>query len=100
MVPQTPYTSWWRSVWRLLVGQTRRANRWDCFRRVTIHESDAFTVPDGTRRLRVVSGSAWVSHLREDIIVHTGQVLHLMPDHEAVVVTAVGHQPLELEIHR
>ena len=96
MTSRSLQPNWWRSVRQLWAGRTPR---WECFRRVTIRESDAYTVPNGTRRLRVVSGSAWVSHLREDLIVHSGQVLHLMPDREGVVVTAIGRQPLELEIH-
>jgi hypothetical protein len=93
---------WWQSIKQMLTGTTSTTpQRWDCSQRVTIRETDAYTVPDGARRLRVANGGAWVSHLREDFILNAGQTLHLHPDdREGVVVTAVGHQPLELEIYR
>jgi hypothetical protein len=102
MAAQTLQPKWWQSIKQMLAGTTSTApNRWDCSQRVTIRETDAYTVPSGARRLRVAYGGAWVSHLREDIVLNVGQILHLNPnDRDIVVVTAVGHQPLELEIYR
>jgi hypothetical protein len=100
MAAQTIRPGWWRSIRKVLAGGGGAPDRQQCWQRVTIRETDAFTVPDGARRLRVAYGGAWVSHLREDIILYAGQVLHLNPlDREGVVVTAVGHQALELEIY-
>jgi hypothetical protein len=101
MAARTVQPRWWQSIKHLLAGTGKTPQRQDCSQRVIICEMDAFTVPDGAYKLRVVYGGAWVSHLREDIILYAGQVLHLNSnDREGVVVTAVGHQPVELEIYR
>lgn len=102
MSAQTLQPKWWQSIKQLLTGTANTTlNRQDCSQRVLIHETDAYTVPRGARKLRVAQGGAWVSHLREDIVLNVGQILHLNPnDRDGVVVTAVGHQPLELEIYQ
>jgi hypothetical protein len=102
MAAQIIQPKWWQSIKQALTGKANTTpNRWDCSQRVTIRETDAYTVPSGARKLRVAYGGAWVSHLSEDIVLNVGQVLHLHPDdRDGVVVTAVGHQPLELEIYR
>jgi hypothetical protein len=91
---------WWRSIKHLLFGATDVPERRDCTLRVTISEADAFTLPAGVIKLRVVRGGAWVSHLREDLIVRCGQTLQLRPDRHGIVVTSIGREPVELELYR
>jgi len=91
---------WWRNLKQLLAGPDIPVVEQPRFQRLTISEAHAYTLPRTTRRIRVAQGGAWVSHLREDLVVRAGQTLHLLPDHEGVVVTAVGHTPVELEIYR
>jgi len=101
MAAQTLRPKWWQLIRQVLTGTATTApNRLDCSQRVTIRETDAYTVPSAAHKLRVADGGAWISHLREDIVLNAGQVLHLNPrERDLVVVTAVGHQPLELEIY-
>ena len=100
MATQTVQRSWWRNLKHLLAGTDVHTDEQGHFQRLTISEAHAYTLPRTTRRIRVANGGAWVSHLREDLVIKAGQTLHLLPDHEGVVVTAVGHTPVELEIYR
>ena len=64
--------------------------------RLTITEKDAFTLPKGVRFIRVISGTAWVSVGREDVIVRPAETLYLAKP--GVVVTALGQKRLEFEM--
>ena len=64
--------------------------------RMTISEKDAMTLPKGVRFIRVLSGTAWVSVGREDVIVRPAETLYLAKP--GVVVTALGQKRLEFEM--
>jgi hypothetical protein len=60
-------------------------------------EHDAVTLPRQARALRVLKGSAWVSIGRHDLVINPQQTLHLQPTWASAVITALGHQPVEIE---
>lgn len=64
--------------------------------RMTITEKEAFTLPKSVRSIRVISGTAWVSVGREDIIVRPAETLFL--NRSGVVVTALGQKRLEFDM--
>lgn len=64
--------------------------------RMSISEKDAFTLPKQVRSIRVLSGTAWVSVGREDIIVRPAETLYLTKP--GVVITALGQKRLEFEM--
>lgn len=99
MTTQPVQLKWWQVIKNVLDGQPGDPQRWDCSRRVVLTETEAYTLPQGTRRVRVVKGGAWISYLREDVVLRAGQMLQLRTDRNGVVVTALGHRPLELEIY-
>jgi hypothetical protein len=65
---------------------------------VTILETDAYTLPHNVQQIRVLAGGAWVSVAAEDLILAKGESLMLHADRDGVVVTALGHKPLCLEL--
>ncbi len=64
--------------------------------RMTISEKDAITLPKRARFIRVISGTAWVSVGREDVIVRPAETLFL--NKPGVVITALGQKRLEFEL--
>jgi hypothetical protein len=64
--------------------------------RMTISDKDAFTLPKQVRYIRVLSGTAWVSVGREDVIVRPAETLYLTKP--GVVITALGQKRLEFEM--
>jgi hypothetical protein len=64
--------------------------------RMTISEKDAITLPKRARFIRVLSGTAWVSVGREDMIVRPAETLFI--NKPGVVITALGQKRLEFEL--
>lgn len=64
--------------------------------RMTLTEQDAFTLPQKVRLIRVISGTAWVSVGREDVIVRPAETLYL--NKPGVVITALGQRRLEFDM--
>ena len=100
MTTQAVQPRWWQNLKQVLTGTGDPSDREDFIRRVIINETNAYTLPRTTRKIRVARGGAWVSYRREDLVVQTGQTLRVLPDPDGVVVTAIGHVPVELEIYR
>lgn len=100
MTTQVIQRKWWQFLKDALNGTPEMPERRECYRRVTILDSEALTLPAEVSEIRVVRGGAWVSHLREDIVLYGGQTLQLQPDNFTVVVTALGREALELEMYR
>lgn len=99
MTTRTIDRSFWQVLRETLAGGKGAIPRWQCYRRVIVSEAEAYTLPREVREVRVVNGGAWVSYLREDVIVPTGETLSLPAARDNVVVTATGHQPVELELY-
>ncbi len=66
--------------------------------RVSLDSRTALTLPPSVRGIRVITGKAWVSLDREDVVVGTQEILYLHPDRHGTVVTALGQKRLEFEI--
>jgi hypothetical protein len=90
----TTHSGFWQSFKRAINGEHFNEDA----RRVTVREADAYTLPADVHHIRVLTGGAWVSHLREDIILYPGQSMQLHPERDAVVVTAIGCEPVMLEM--
>jgi hypothetical protein len=94
MVAQT--ANFWQSVRRALNGSVPSQD--NTTQQVTILESDAYTLPRNIQKIRVLAGGAWISLAAEDMILAKGETLTFRADRDGVVVTAVGHKPLQLEL--
>lgn len=55
-------------------------------------------LPSSARRVRVLSGKAWVALDSADQIVRYHESIRLHPNQSGAVVTALGQEPLQLEI--
>lgn len=67
---------------------------------VTLGERDAYLLPADIFIIRVEHGGAWVSYRGEDRILYNGQKMRFFGDSHQAIVTALGSQPLRLEIIR
>ncbi len=100
MTTQVIQRKWWQILKDTLNGMPEMPERQECYQRVMIRESEACTLPAEVQEIRVARGGAWVSHLREDIVLYAGQTLRFQPDGHTIVVTALGRDLLELELYR
>ncbi len=75
----------------LLFDETRsaRASK-DAALRLVLLRAEALSVPKRLRRLRVLTGTAWISMDGRDMIVPEGQTVELPCSRKAAVVSAVG----------
>jgi hypothetical protein len=93
MAAQT--VNFWQSVKSVFAGGS--APQQDT-RQVTILETDAYTLPHNVQQIRVLAGGAWISVAAEDVVLTKGESLAFHADRDGVVVTAIGHKPLCLEL--
>ncbi len=63
---------------------------------VTLKETDAYTLPATTRKIRVLWGSAWVSHRQQDVVLQQGEILQFK--NGIAIVTALGQHRVGLEV--
>ncbi len=66
--------------------------------RVIVLQGEVQRVQSGYRGLRVRSGRAWVTLNGRDLVLKRGEELALALRHDAVVVSALGHVPLIIEL--
>ena len=66
--------------------------------RMSLSDREVFTLPRQVRFVRVLSGTAWVSIGREDVVIRPQETLYLTHQKPGVVVTALGKQRLEFEM--
>ncbi len=66
----------------------------------TVHENQTVTLPRDVVEIKVMSGTAWVSHQMEDVVLYAGQTLKLQPNRDIAVVTSAGRRPATLELTR
>jgi hypothetical protein len=65
--------------------------------RVTVNEKQSYTLPREVTSIRVLSGTAWISHLGDNILLYRGQTMQFKPEH-LVVITSAGFRPVQLEL--
>lgn len=63
---------------------------------VTLKETDAYTLPATTRKIRVLWGDAWVSHKHQDAVLRQGETLQFTDG--IAIVTALGRHRVGLEV--
>ena len=66
--------------------------------RMSLSDREAFTLPKQVRFFRVLSGTAWVSIGRDDVVIRPQESLYLTQRQPGAVVTALGKQRLEFEM--
>jgi hypothetical protein len=77
------------------------SDHWDHSLRLVLLRGEAIRLPRSARRLRVISGRAWVSQEGEDILLSSCESLPLCgkPEDQAVV-SATGDEALFFELDR
>lgn len=89
----------WQSIKQALTGQPARpTNDYHTQRRIRITEHEVRTLPPGTYKIRIHSGSAWVSWKGQDFVLREGETMRLRCQRHSAVVTATGRQPVVLEL--
>ncbi|HLV36545.1 MAG TPA: hypothetical protein VKY59_15580 [Spirillospora sp.] len=63
-----------------------------------LNERTAYTLPSHVRGIRVISGKAWVTLGREDVVVGTQETFYLRPNRHGTVITALGRGHLEFDL--
>ena len=66
--------------------------------RLTLTNPNVLRLPRTVGKMRVISGVAWVSAAGRDHIVGAGEGLSLAMSRDAAIVTAVGKNPLVIEV--
>ena len=66
--------------------------------RMSLSDREVFTLPRQVRFVRVLSGTAWVSIGREDVVIRPQETLYLTQRQPGAIVTALGKQRLEFEM--
>jgi hypothetical protein len=66
--------------------------------RLVLYRAEAYRLPRACRGIRVRSGVAWATFTGKDIILGCGEETYVTSGKDFVVVSAVGHTPLVLEI--
>jgi hypothetical protein len=66
--------------------------------RLVLYRDEAYRLPRACRGIRVRSGVVWVTFTGKDIILGCGEETYVTSGKDFVVVSAVGHTPLVLEI--
>jgi hypothetical protein len=66
--------------------------------RLTLENAEVVRVPQGCRELQVLSGTAWMTVDRQDIILLSGDKASLPSNKDFAIVSALGNAPLILEV--
>lgn len=65
--------------------------------RLIVGEKQSYTLPREVTSIRVLSGTAWVSYLGDNILLYRGQTMNFKPEH-MVVITPAGFRAVQLEL--
>ncbi len=65
---------------------------------LTLEKGQVFQVPLAYQEIHVLSGTAWITVAREDIILTTGKKASLPSNHGFAVLSALGDVPLILKV--
>jgi hypothetical protein len=76
----------------------RRLNSARLMLRLMLRDDELFRLPVTSRGVQVVSGQAWLTVDGEDILLRKGEKLCLLARKDSVLVSALGHAPLILEV--
>ncbi len=67
---------------------------------VRLEHGSLYCLPYGALNIRVISGTAWITAQAEDYVLEAGDELMIPRQLHAIIVGAVGHQPLSFEFRR
>jgi hypothetical protein len=81
------------------ITRAESANR-DLVEGIRLEHGDVYCLPYGALNVRVFSGTAWITSQAEDHVLEAGDELMIPRQAHAVIVSAVGHQPLNFEFRR
>lgn len=62
-----------------------------------IGKGDVFHVPFKARKVRVLSGKAWLSVAGRDVILRSGDLVDLSPSRYDPLITTLGDSPVIVE---
>ncbi|MEO8392607.1 MAG: DUF2917 domain-containing protein [Chloroflexota bacterium] len=80
-------------------AQAERVNH-DLKEVVRLAQGDLYCLPYGALNVRVLSGTAWITAQAEDHVLEADDELMIPRQPHAVIVSAVGGQPLSFEFRR
>ncbi len=66
--------------------------------RLVLLPGEALGMPRGKARLRVLSGTAWITRSGMDIALGAGESLGVTPSRDSAVISGLGGQPLLVEL--
>jgi hypothetical protein len=66
--------------------------------RLVLYPGELYRLPQAGRGIRVCSGQAWATCEGRDILVAQRETACIASDTDAVLISAVGHIPLVLEV--
>jgi hypothetical protein len=66
--------------------------------RVVLVQGEVLRLPRSRTSVRALAGRAWITRCGEDILLEAGQAMTATADSDCVVVSALGSQPLLLEV--
>jgi hypothetical protein len=66
--------------------------------RIALLPGELLRVPRIRRHIHVLSGTAWISECRRDVLAHRGSCIHLTRSRCPALVSGTGSQPLLFEI--
>lgn len=67
-------------------------------KRLSVRVGQTYALPKETRQVRILAGDAWVSLGQDDVVVHRHQTLHIHPGRQAIYITPLGKQQIEIVI--
>ena len=81
-----------------LIGSKNRLNAANPMLRVMLRHNELFRLPAASPGIEVVAGAAWVTVNGQDIFLASGERLWLSSHRDAVLVSALGRNPVILEV--
>lgn len=95
MTTNAPLPSMFRYSTRLYQGQTLVIPQV----LTTIHENNTAVLPPNSTGIRVISGTAYITHNGEDILAAADQDVHLTAGSHKTLISAVGTTPLTFIVY-
>ena len=82
-----------------VITQTyRRVTYGSLTQRITIQPGEVQRIAVGYHTLQIIAGSAWLTQCGDDITLEPGQQMQLTHDRDGVLVSALHHQPVVLDL--
>lgn len=81
-----------------LMGSKNRLNAANPILRLLLCHNELLRLPAASRGIEVVAGKAWVTVNGQDIFLASGERLWLSSRRDAVLISALGRNPVILEV--